>query len=119
MSAQKVERITRSEMSPEERRLRSRLIQVLSGGGVLRGSLSLRYRKCGNPGCKCARGEGHRGLYLVYSQEGRVRQVFIPRQFEGQVQQWVDQYQEVRQLLEALSEVNLAKVPRKRGGAGV
>jgi Family of unknown function (DUF6788) len=119
MPAQKIERIARIEMSPEERRLRSRLIQLLSGGGVLRGSLSLRYRTCGNPGCKCARGEGHRGLYLVYRQGGRLRQVFIPRPYEAQVQQWVDQYQEVRQLLEALSEVNLAKVPRKRGGGGV
>jgi hypothetical protein len=118
MPAQKHERIARGEMSAEERRLRSRLTQLLSGHGVLRGSLSLRYRKCGNPGCKCARGEGHRGLYLVFSQGGRLRQVFIPRGYEAQVQQWVEQYQEVRQLLEALSEVYLAKVPRKGGGGG-
>jgi len=46
MAAKKVE-IPRSKMTAAERRARSRLAQVLSQRGVIRGTLLLRKRKCG------------------------------------------------------------------------
>ena len=118
MPAQRDEEVTRSQMSAEERRLRSRLVQLLSHRGVLRGTLSLRDRKCGKPGCKCIRGEKHHGLYLVFSESGRYRQVFVPHRHEARVRQWVEQYQEARRLLESLSALHVAQVSRKDGGDG-
>lgn len=105
--------MVRSQMSAQERHLRSRLVQLLSGCGVVRGSLSVRERTCGKPNCRCARGEKHRGVYLVFSHQGRFRQVFVPRRHEAAVRQWVEQYHEVRRLLEELSELYLAKVSRR------
>ena len=100
-------------MSAQERRVRSRLVQLLSGHAIIRGTLSLRERTCGKPGCHCTRGEKHGGLYLVLSEKGRLRQVFVPRNLEPTVRQWVAQYHEVRDLLEALARMHLDRLTRK------
>lgn len=100
-------------MPAQERRLRSRLIQLLSGHGLLRGTLSARERTCGKPGCRCTRGERHGGLYLVFSEEGRLRQVFVSRAQEKRVRLWVAQYREVRELLEALARLHLERLGKK------
>ena len=119
MSDAERKEIARTQMPPEERRLRSRLLLDLLGQhGVVRGALSVRYRTCGKAGCTCARGEKHRGLYLVFREGGRYRQVFVPQSHEARVRQSVEQYQEVRRLSESLSALHVAQVSRKDGGDG-
>jgi hypothetical protein len=105
-------------MSAQERRVRSRLVQLLSSCALLRGTLSLRERTCGKAGCRCARGHRHAGLYLVWSEQGRLRQRFVPREREAQVRAWVAQYQEVRRLLEALVQMQLDQLTRKDEDGG-
>jgi hypothetical protein len=100
-------------MPAHERRLRSRLVQLLSAHGLLRGTLSARERTCGKPGCRCTRGEKHGGLYLVFSEQGRLRQVFVSRGQEKQVRLWVAQYREVRELLEALVRLHLERLGKE------
>jgi hypothetical protein len=105
-------------MPAQERRSRSRLVQLLSACALLRGTLSLRERTCGKPGCRCTRGHKHAGLYLVWSEQGRLRQRFVSREQEAQVRLWVAQYQEVRRLLEALVQMQLDQLARKDDGGG-
>ena len=100
-------------MPAQERHLRSRLVQLLSGHGLLRGTLSARERTCGKPNCRCARGERHGGLYLVFSEQGRLRQVFVPRAQEKRVRLWAAQYREVRELLEALAQLHLERLGKE------
>ena len=102
------------QMSPQERRLRSRIIQLISQHSVLRGTLAVRERTCGKKNCKCARGEKHVSLYLVLSEQGKVRQLFIPREYEDAVRQAVAQYHEVRQLLESVSMTYFDKVKARQ-----
>ena len=59
-------------------------------------------------------GEKHVSLYLVASYEGRVRQLFIPKDWEPQVHRWVEQYQEARKLLEEVSLLYWDKVQKRR-----
>jgi hypothetical protein len=106
--------IPRGKMSKPERKRRSRLAQLTHGAGLLRGTLAVRERLCGKPNCKCARGEKHVSLYLVASYEGRVRQLFIPKDWEPQVRRWVQQYQEARKLLEEVSLLYWDKVRKRR-----
>jgi hypothetical protein len=49
----------------------------------------------------------------VLSEKGRLRQVFVPRNLEPTVRQWVAQYHEVRDLLEALARMHLDRLTRK------
>ena len=47
-------------------------------GDVLRGSLIERYLTCGNPNCKCARGERHGPVwYLNYARKSLRRRLFV------------------------------------------
>lgn len=100
-------------MSVKERDRRSRLARLAHGAGLLRGTLAPRKRVCGKPNCKCAKGEKHASLYLVVRREGELRQLCIPKEFEAQVRQWVGNYQEVKELLEQISELYWDKI-RKR-----
>ena len=101
-------------MSPNERERRSRLAQLIHGAGLLRGTLAVRERTCGKPNCRCVKGKRHASLYLVASYEGRVRQLFIPKDWEPQVRRWVQQYQEARKLLEEVSLLYWDKVQKRQ-----
>jgi len=106
---------SRTAMSPAERRLRSRLAQLASGHGLIRGTILERYRACGNPNCHCARGHKHRAVYLVLWEQGHQRQLFIPSAYEAQVRQWVANHKEVKDLLRQISSVYWSKVQQRQG----
>lgn len=100
-------------MNPQERRSRSALARLVSQRGLLRGNLLERRRVCGKPNCKCTRGELHANLYLVFSEGGKLRQLFIPKTWESRVRLWVQDYHEVRRLLEEISRLYVEKVRRR------
>jgi len=107
--------IPRGKMSGEERAFRSALKKLIASRGLLRGTIVRRERTCGRPTCKCARGEKHPEMLLVVSEDGHRRQLHIPKDWEETVEEWVSDYQEVRELLEQLSRLYWAKVT-ERGG---
>lgn len=102
--------IPRSKMTPQERQLRSQLAQLVSQRGLMRGSLLVRRRVCGKEGCKCTRGQLHESLYLVLSEGGRTRQLYVPRAFEARVRQWVENHRRARRLMEEISRRYWKKV---------
>jgi hypothetical protein len=102
-------------MGSPERHLRSKLSQIAYEAGFLRGSLSVRERVCGKPRCKCTRGQKHVSLYLVVSAGGKYRQLFIPKELEGQVRSWVENHRRARELLEEVSRICQEKVEKREG----
>lgn len=95
-------------MSNESSRLRQRLVrieetrvrqlQLVLGerGPLIRGTVGDRSRVCGNPGCKCARGERHVSKYLSAAVDGRTRQVHVPAGDEVEVSAAVGRYRQFR-----------------------
>jgi Family of unknown function (DUF6788) len=87
---------------------REKLLGKLSiTGELLRGSLlerTVRHRS----GCpKCARGEGHRVFVLTVSYAGgRTRQFSVRRERVGEVRRWLDNYQTLKEAIEAICELN-------------
>lgn len=77
-------------------------------GPLVRGSLGVRARLCGKPGCRCVRGERHESTYLAATDGGRVRQVHVPVSEEDMVRKGVMRYRRFRQMRERL--VELAKL---------
>ncbi len=109
-------RIPRTAMSAQERRWRSRLAQLISEHRFVRGSLQERYRVCGKSNCRCAtKGKKHRAVYLVFSRDGNFQQLYVPKQWEATVRQWVENYHDVRDLLEKISEHYLNQVEKRQG----
>lgn len=101
-------------MSASERGFRSRLAQLIHQQGLLRGSLLSRRRVCGKASCRCAKGHLHESLYLVIHQAGRTRQLYVPKDWEATVRQWVQGYHQAKELLEAISRLHWEKVKHRR-----
>ncbi len=100
-------------MSGRERGFRSQLAKLVHGSGILRGSLSVRARACGKPSCKCAKGEKHVSLYLVFSEEGKYRQLFVPKDLQEEVRSWVSNHQKARELLEEISRIHRERIVKR------
>ena len=97
---------SRTHLSPAERALRSRLTQIVTGQGFIRGTILERERRCGNPGCRCAKGPGHPGLYLILSEGKGQRQLYIPKEWHDRVRLWVDNHRKIKALIHEISEIH-------------
>jgi len=104
----------RCSLSAAERNFRSRLTQLVHDAWFLRGTLSVRSRRCGQPNCRCARGQLHASLYLVQSRQGKLRQLSIPKPWEDRVRQAVRNYHEMQRLLEEISELEWKRLQEGR-----
>jgi hypothetical protein len=92
-------------------------------GELLRGTLLERTvrHKSGCP--KCARGEGHQVFVLTVTYPGgRTRQISVRRERVEEVRRWLANYQELKEKIEAICELNhdllrperAASKPRKK-----
>ena len=65
---------------------------------TLRGSLVERYVTCGNPACKCARGERHGPVWYltVTLGQGRTTGGIVPSEKVDQVRSWIENYHKVK-----------------------
>src|ERR1700690_2619541 len=75
---------------------------------ILRGSLLERYVTCGNPACKCARGERHGPMWYltVTLGPGRTTGGIISADQLQQVRNWIENYQRMKEDLDRISEIN-------------
>jgi len=73
---------------------------------VVRGSVYELKRKCGKPGCSCARGQLHKRMVVSASEKGRTRLTVIPRGFLVEVQRKVERYRRLRRSRARLIEVH-------------
>jgi len=106
--------LSRAHLSAIERSFRSRVVQLASSHRLLRGTLSLRRRKCGKPNCRCASGELHASLYLVHSEGGKLQQICVPKHLEERVRQAVHNYQTVQKFLEEISVRERKRVRQRK-----
>ena len=83
---------------------------------TLRGSLVERYVTCGNPACKCARGERHGPVWYLTVTLGRGRTTggIVPSEKSDQVRSWIENYHKVKDHLEKISEINRELLRRQR-----
>ena len=69
---------------------------LLERSALLKGALLEVQRTCGNPGCKCARGEKHSCWQLSASVEGRGRTWNVPRHYVAKVKKLTGNYRRFR-----------------------
>jgi len=78
---------------------------VFSDLPMIRGTVYELKRRCGKPGCKCARGELHTRMVVSASERGKTRLQVIPHGTLGEVQTKVRRYQELRRVRARLGEI--------------
>ncbi len=83
---------------------------------TLRGSLVERYMTCGHPACKCARGERHGPVWYltVTLGPGRTTGSIVAPEHLPQVRGWIENYYQLKDHLEKISEINRELLRRQR-----
>jgi len=106
----KKERKKFSQLRQSLKKLHDEITQLIdpcfSDKPVIKGSVYELKRKCGKPGCKCARGELHSRMVLSSSEKGKTRLRVIPHGFLVEIQIKVRRYQELRRARARLVEVH-------------
>ena len=99
-----------------QQRRRGLARQLPPVGETLRGSLFERYLTCGNPDCKCARGERHGPVWYLSVTLGRGRTVsgMVAAEQLERVRHWIANYHRVKEHLEKISEINRELLRRER-----
>lgn len=78
---------------------------LFSDRPVIKGTVYELKRKCGKPGCKCAKGELHTRMVVSASEKGKTRLQVISHGSLAEVQVKVRRYQELRQVRARLGEI--------------
>ena len=83
---------------------------------ILRGSLAERYVTCGNPACRCAKGERHGPIWYLTVTLGRGRTTggIIPVEKVAEVRGWIENYHKLKDHVEKISEINRELLRRER-----
>lgn len=84
----------------------ARLRELAGVGPVLEGSLARIGVRCGNPNCRCARGEKHTSHILKRQVRGKTQSLYVPVDLVEEARRWVDEYRRARKLLSEVSELN-------------
>jgi len=99
----------RGHISAQERKKRSILAKLLHDRRFLCGSLVTMARTCGNPRCKCSRGEKHVSLYLAIRDGDKRKMIYVPARWEQTIRSWVEAYQQIKQTTDDVSQLCLQR----------
>lgn len=98
------------------RRRKTTLIgQLPNMDTVLRGSLIERYKRCGKPNCKCAKGRGHGPKhYLSISRSNaRPEMAYVPKAHHAEAAEALANYRHIREILDELCAINRELLRRR------
>lgn len=94
-----------------ERRAAASLRRLGQVGPFVAASLLCVPHRCGNPRCKCARGEGKPSWRLTYKDKAqKTVTVYVPVGMVEEVRQWVENYRAFKQLASEISDAQLNRV---------
>ncbi len=92
-------------------RTRHRLAQQIADpSSALAGSLMSRMIRCNKPGCRfCEKqtGPGHGPIWILsVSEEGRSRQIPVPKELKKEVDEGLRRWKQIQQQLKKISRIN-------------
>jgi len=87
-------------------RRNAKLKKLAEVGPILQGSITTVDVKCGNPDCKCARGEKHTSNILTKKVNGKTKSVYVPADMLEEAKQWTQEYKKVKELMKEISNYN-------------
>jgi hypothetical protein len=95
--------------------------ELANVGPLIQGSLCKVGTQCGNPNCRCARGEKHTAHILTRKVGGKTKTNYVPVGMLKEVQAWVDEHRRIKELMKEISGLNeqilRAHVPTSRAVA--
>lgn len=76
-------------------------------GLFMRGSIVALGTKCGNPKCKCARGEKHQQYYFSLTIDRKTKLIFLGKKRLDIAQKYVDNYKRLTEIIDQMTIVNM------------
>ena len=108
-------------MTRLESRRATKLKKFAACGPFVAASLNKVTRRCGNPNCKCAKGQPHQAHTLTFKVKGKTKSIHVPKDLVPEVREWVRAYKRVKKLIQGISndsvEIIRSYVPAQRRGA--
>jgi hypothetical protein len=87
-----------------ENRIEDRLKRIRQIKPFITDALTHIERVCGNPNCKCAKGEKHGAWILTFKEKGKTKSLYVPVDLAQEVQKWS---KEAKWIKKTIQEVNL------------
>jgi hypothetical protein len=79
---------------------------LLKPQDMIRGSLYKMYRRCGNPNCKCARGDKHEGNYISMSKDGKTHLTYVKNKHIDGVKKKTSNYKKYQRRMARIRKIN-------------
>jgi len=86
------------------REVAARLKRLADFGPLIDGSLVVVRRRCGNPTCRCTRGEKHPAHYLTRKVGRKTHSLYIPVDLVEDVRRWNQEHRRLKQLVAEICE---------------
>ena len=106
----------RPKLSPKmiEKSIKARLKKLTEiDKPLIAASLVKIERKCGNPNCKCAKGEKHVGHILTFKEKQKTKSVYVPVDRLEEVREWVKENKKVKKLIKEINQLSLTLLKRQ------
>jgi len=101
-------------LTAQERQERSRLTQLVHQEPFLRGSLVDSTFKCGKDNCWCGKSsKGHPACYLSIRVGSRRKMIYVPKEQEKQMREWVKNHKEIIKRITTVSKCCLARFKKE------
>jgi len=82
-------------------------------GPVMRGTVVLLGSTCGNPRCKCARGEKHPQYYFSVNIGKKTKMMYLGKQKKIEAEQYSENYKMLWNIIEEMTLLNLELLKSK------
>jgi hypothetical protein len=93
------------------RALASRLKKLATTTPVVAATFSTYSHRCGRPACRCHHGGPlHTGQHLTFTDRGKTRTVYVPKQLIAEVRAWIAEHKRLKQLLQEIHLLSVALV---------
>jgi hypothetical protein len=82
--------------------------------GLLPGTICVSYRKCGNPNCRCASGQGHESWSWTFMLDGKKRVEHVPCEKLDEIRRRIEQGREFQDAVREVLQANARLVVLER-----
>jgi len=92
------------QLKRRRKRLEKKIAEL---GPLMRGSVVELGMTCGNPNCRCTRGEKHKKYYFSLSHKGKTKIIYLGKAREPLARQYSENYKKLLEIVEEMTTINM------------
>lgn len=90
--------------------LDARRARLASDKPALAGTLSEVKKLCGQPSCRCRKGEPHKAWHLSFKVKGKSKNVYVPKDLLDDVRSWIAEHKRLKTLQAEIHQLTVALI---------